>query len=450
MKNKEKIRIGFVLEGKTLNFVEDIIESLSQNYNVTIGYIGKNYFVKNIDVKITELPKTIPLERNFLFKFLKLFVRNLNTHLIALYNERMFGLLPKRKKFITKLNSFLNNFSPKIFSPQKIFMWITKNSNFYGDFLKNINVLIFIATGISDYRIIYEAKKNGKKIINWIYSWDTLFKDKYFIDFGDLYLVWNEEIKRDLLEIYKIDREKIRCSGPIQFDYLKKYKDSQIDIQKYFFPQKIDRYILYPCCRGDYWYGIQEVKLVCEIAKIISRVDKEIKLVVRIYPNTKDFSIYNELKNYSNIVLDDKFGLPWNRLYISKTELEFKVQLIKKASLVINCGTTMVLEASCFDIPICQLNFDVYVPGIPDGWRLKDILKADHLQRYLLKYNLPNIVNNLVELEFFIKDALKNPQKYLIYTHILRKFTDPKPSVSYHSEWMREVMEFVKQCTTLN
>jgi len=441
MNSISRKRIGFVLERKPSNFIESAIEGLSKCYTVVVGFIREPSLQRNIDAMRIKLPKTPKLTQNLIFRMAKPFVKDLNTSLIRLYKERSLGLLPKGKRYLRKFA----NICPKIVSSQDLFKYISKGSNFYDEFMKIVDVIVFIPTEPTDYRIIYEAKNRGKKIISWIYSWDTLFKDRYFIDFTDLYLVWNEEMKEDLIKVHGIDVNRIRLSGPIQFDYLKKYKDSEVDFKKHICNfENDDRYILYPCCRGDPYYSAQEVELICEMAKVIRRVDRTVKLVVRIYPDLLDISFVDKLKNYDNILLNDNFGISNNRLYMSEEDLKFKCQLIKKSSIVINLGTTMGLEASYFDIPILQLNFDVYVSGIPEGWRLKNMLEGDHLQKYLLRdRGLPNIINNLDELEYTIADALKNPEKYLAYTKFLRKFIEPYPELFYQDKLIREIVKFV-------
>jgi hypothetical protein len=230
----------------------------------------------------------------------------------------------------------------------------------------------------------------------------------------------------------------------VQIDYLKRFKSSNVDIRERLFNLNSSKYILYPCSRGNFYYSVQEIELVSEMAKVIRKLDKNLKLVVRTYPNIEDASIMDGLRPYDNIIINDNFGIPQDRLYMSDADLEFKCQLIKNAAIVINFGTTMTLEAAYFDVPILQLNFDIYVPGMPGGWRLKNALGGDHIQKYVLMNGFPNVINSLDSLEYTIKDALENPEKYLTYTRAVRKFVDPYPDSSYENRWRSAVLEFVK------
>lgn len=440
----EKVRIGFILEGKALNFVESAIESLSQNSTVIVGYIGKSCFRKDTAIEKLELVPAPKLTKSLIYRLLWLFTKQQDTVLLRIFNQRTLSFLSKNKRFFRKIFYFLHNISPKIFKPNSIFRFIIRNSHFYDAFLSRVDVVIFLPTGLTDYRVIYEAKNRGKKIISWVYSWDTIYKDKFFIDFADLYLAWNQEIARDLEKQHRIDREKIKISGPVQLDYLKKFKSSNLDIRERLSNLNSSKYILYPCSRGNFYYSVQEIELVSKMAGVIRKLDKNLKLVVRTYPNIEDASIMDRLRPYENIIINDNFGIPQDRLYMSDADLNFKSQLLRNASLIINFVTTMTLEAAYFDIPILQLNFDIYVPGMPAGWRLKETLGGDHIQKYVLINGFPNIINSLDNLASTIKDALENPQKYLTYTRTLRRFVDPYPDSFYENKWRSAIQDFVK------
>ena len=100
------------------------------------------------------------------------------------------------------------------------------------------------------------------------------------------YLVWNNGIKEDLNIIQQIDKHNITVIGATQLGYLEEFKNIP--------PEKADQknYYYFGCGIGITSLVDKEIEVIEKLSEAISKVDKKSKLVVRPYPNNKNWIKY--------------------------------------------------------------------------------------------------------------------------------------------------------------
>lgn len=238
-------------------------------------------------------------------------------------------------------------------------------------------------------RIIKEHKNN----FIYVYSWDHAFKHTRFSKKAE-YLVWSESIKDDLINIQQINSNKIHVTGSTQLSYLFNLKNN---IKESTFPKP---YYYYGCGIGILSLIDKEIALVQKISEAIKRINKNAVLVVRPYPNNKNWEKYKILNNYTNIILDDNFRQ--KDLSVSDSDIYQKFQNISGALAFFHIGTTLGLE-------VCHTNCPSFIINIEadNHKRLNVFNFVNQYQnkKYLIDQSESNTINSVEDLEKAISNT---------------------------------------------
>lgn len=269
------------------------------------------------------------------------------------------------------------------------------------------------------------------KLINWVYSWDNPFKDNEFISFADAYLVWNEENQRDIQRLYGVANDKFEIVGPVQFDYLLECHNR---------PSKPpeERYVLFAFTMGYSFHIEQEIQIVRMLRKLLDAVDPLVMLYVRPYPFCDSEDPYADLKAVPKIKVLDYGTQHGGRIYMNERDLTERYEQIQQAECFVNLGSTIVLEASFTTTPIIQLNFTL--PSTQPWYHdIGMVMKNDHL-KYILNYELPNIVSDECQLKQGLKRVLNgNCDSYMEYSARLQSFATPLSTESYKTVFLERL-----------
>lgn len=321
----------------------DLLDLLSRNHEVVV------YLHESKAQKISELlPVLTIIPIPLLTGITRIF------QLIFQYTYIVFGKLPassynyylterikllnsnykKWSKFIQSYLLLLSKVSPKIISYDRYLDLILR---FKKSFTIDADVDIFLCfTEISDDWIFAKIIQENKPVWTYVYSWDHPCKMKTFSKRAN-YLVWNNEIKADLIKLQHIKAEKIQIWGSTQFATIEQFfKSEKTDMENN--PYDFS-YIYLGCATGYDALASQEVKYCYQIADLLKSILPNWKLVIRPYPFQKNKDIYKSLTTLSNVVFDE---------CESSNE---KFVRIKNAKAFFHFGTTMGYEAIYFDTP---------------------------------------------------------------------------------------------------
>lgn len=357
--------------------------------------IVKNRLPEGIEYRIIEEKKTslknTILERIFIL-FRKLPQTRNNYYLMESFkignlkdiNQRKkAGLLLKLQKWIPHFlsyDTYLNSLK-------------TKNNTQIND-ISNFICL----TEIYDDYFFARILKEQKNVFVYVYSWDHSCKHTRFSKKVQ-YMVWNEEIKHDLIEIQHIRPEKITVFGSTQLAFVHEFLESKI--QSVF----SGSYYYYACGIGIQDLIPAELHLIEKLSLKLSALDKDAKLVVRPYPNNKNWEVYNDLLNQQNIILDDDFKQ--KDFSVSENDIMKKFASINKAKAFFHPGTTLGLEACFTRCPSFILDIET---KNKNSVSMYNFVNQYQNQKYLINQSKYNCIQNLEQLEEIIPNL--NNLKY--------------------------------------
>ena len=281
--------------------------------------------------------------------------------------------------------------------------------------MDDIDLFIGLTEPTDDYfyaRLVQERKQ----LHMYVYSWDHACKQTRFFSAADYY-VWNAGIREDMIELQHIRPERIKISGSSQFtfiyDYLQKAKPVVKDIP----------YIYFGCAIGIAGLIEKEVELIGKLAAALSTIHPNWRMVVRPYPNLKNWDYYAPLSRLSNVFMDDGFRNEDGSVKASKIEDKFSA--IQNAMAFIHTGSTLGLEACYFDTPV--LVADLY----PDTEGDLSIYHFVHQYQNDKYFNHPYPDNMIRSVEQF-KHILSNLQDP-IYKKPNREIPQQFPLMSIES-----------------
>lgn len=209
--------------------------------------------------------------------------------------------------------------------------------------IDDIDQFIFF-TAIADDYLLARLLKENYPVKVYVYSWDHPCKHTCFSQKVD-YLVGNERLRNNLSELQNLPLNKIHIAGISQFGYLHEYLQNQLATTSPY-PQP---YFYFGCAIGIPELAIEEVVLIQMMATTLAEERPELLLVVRPYPFLLNLQIYEELKNLSNVVIDDQYRS--SDLAVSDNNIVDKLNKLKHAIAFFHLGTTLGLEACLLGTP---------------------------------------------------------------------------------------------------
>lgn len=242
-------------------------------------------------------------------------------------------------------------------------------------------------TEIYDDHLFSRLIKERKKVFVYVYSWDHACKHTRFSKKVN-YLVWNEGIKADLANIQQIDSTLIQVVGATQLGYLEEFKNSPLQVNNR------TPYYYFGCGIGISSLVEKEIAVIQKLSDILSHTKKGSKLIVRPYPNNKNWTKYKRLLQNENIVLDDSYKQ--NDLSISEADIQYKFHTISAAKGFFHLGTTLGLEACFLNCPSFIINT---VPDDGNRVNIFNFVNQYQNKKYLINASELNTIISESQLE---------------------------------------------------
>ena len=244
----------------------------------------------------------------------------------------------------------------------------------------------------------------------FIFSWDNLTSQGRVVLPYDYYLVWNESLKYQLLEMYDwIKPEKVCVTGTPQFD-LHFREDTYLSRHDYCKQVGADPnrpLVLYTTGMANHMPG--EPEIVESIAGMLTSYPKKDRpqLLVRVY--AKDLTgRFNDLRRQRDDIL---FADPiWEREWLTpKPEDSVAlVNALRHCALGINVASTISLELCMFDKPVINVGYNP--PSVP----ISDLSYADYYEfdhyKPVVESGAVQVAWSSEQLEELIKKSLSVPE----------------------------------------
>ena len=257
------------------------------------------------------------------------------------------------------------------------------------------------------------ARKFGIPTLAYIPSWDNVTTKNRMVFGYDGYIVWNEKVKEELLNFYPDSRRKpIYVVGPPQFDvfYQGRFVESREDFCK---KQKLDPalpIIVYAIGSPNF---LKEHHGAVHLARKVSEGSLgDVQLLVRPHPIHDNAEMRELFEIFGpRVQLQDSTnaGKQLTRRTQDVAQITEWVNTFRHAAVVVNLSSTVTVDASIFDKPVVNLDFDPQ-PGQSDQQLIKEVNHSWPHFKPIAESGGVWLVNNFDELEHAVKTYLEKPE----------------------------------------
>lgn len=439
----KKILIN-ITNGFSLRYIchTDILSILSKKYKIILlskNSIATKKNVQNEDIQYEEIDNEEFMKFRFSSKiynfleYLRYFIHG------GRYNTPMnnFDAIFKSQNYIRKIFFLI---IIKLFNNIKFLrkLLIKIQANTYPVYLdkliKKISPDIVLVTSLGTFSfdefVLRAAKKNNIRTLSVILSWDNTTTRGYSSVHTDKVIVWNNIMKKELIEFHDIEADKIYIGGVANFDdYFNKKKMTK---NFFFKSNKLDRskklITFFTKGPSTYQFNPNITKIICDA--IQQKKINNCQLITRIHPlfykNKNGRSLFYEAlnifkdleKKYKFLKINYPKILSFQENFdMSKNEQETLANLIYHSDIIINIYSTINIEACIFNKPLINVNFDNLKPMYKykhgKSWR-QNLHKLDrdldHNQR-IVKSGATKLADSPNELINCINEYLINPME---------------------------------------
>jgi hypothetical protein len=306
-------------------------------------------------------------------------------------------------------------------------------TNYYLDLYRQLQpTLVFNASHVHSHNAVQAveaAQWLGIPTATFIFSWDNLTSQGRVLPAYDYYLVWNEEIRKQLLEIYEFVRpEQVFVTGTPQFDchFRPEFRWSREEFCQKVGADPARPIVLYST--GMENHMPEEPAIVEQIADMLPGMKDQgsPQLLVRVYAKDRT-SRFDELKARRTDILFP--NVPWEKTFWTPL-LEDSWMLantLRHCALGINVASTVSLELCMFDKPVINVGYNP--PGVPeDVISYYRYYSFDHY-RPVVESGAVQVARSAQEINSMIRHALACPESGRAQRQLLlRKFFGELPN----------------------
>jgi len=395
------------------NDIRDLVAEISRSHRVVLLSREKNLAHSlPAGVELRPLVSVQLNKRNFWSKMFSWFGRLPKSRENYYINElfKLGRLSPFRQTF-GKLKLKLQMCMPRFVSINQLLPILAPCDSTN---ISDIDSFLLI-TEFADVPMLARICDSGKPAWAYLYSWDHPCKHTVLTDRVTGYMVWNKKLAKDMEELQGVSLDKCKIIGATQLCPIVDYLTSpttqpgqgRIEGRPYFY---------FGCGTGYAPLSRREIKLVADLADLLSKEFPNHLLLVRPYPMFNDDSVLAEIKAKPNVRIDDEFRSFQVGRSLRPVDIHKRLDLQRGSACFIHIGTTMGYEAAFLGCPVVFINLisDLNTGGTADTESLSTFARQYHVQRYLVgKY--PSSANNLSEAVAALKTAVSFPDKMISY-----------------------------------
>lgn len=251
-------------------------------------------------------------------------------------------------------------------------------------------------------------------------SWDNPYYTQIILT-ADIYLVWSEFMKSELLRINHIDSSKIIVWGCKAFEnfeshFLKNYADKDKLKDLIICDGKV-RKIGYAAAFPDSKMVTHEVSLIKRLARELNNYYPDAVIQFRPYPIV-DEELYLPLRDTENIEIVEITGDVIDRYGDGRELIKYgsydeKILFLHGCDIFLSLGTSFSIEASICRVPMIQLSLSKKERNTPYERAVFERLDiTDHIQNYFIDKlrtarsyeDLLHFMNQIVEEQALFND----------------------------------------------
>lgn len=294
---------------------------------------------------------------------------------------------------------------------------------------ESIPAMIIAMTPFWPYEmsVIASAQDLSIPTAAFITSWDNITtKTRLLFDY-DLYLVWSEAMRDELLRFYPLARSKpVFVVGPPQYDVFfdASFRQSREEFCDLYDFDPALKIVVY--CLGSPNFIREDFGAFQFIEKITQDLElSNTQIIVRTHPAFADRG-YTELgriqSQFPDVVIQAS-NRHWKGFAVQNDDSTREwINTIRHADVVVNLSSTIAVDAAIFDRPIVNLNFDPE-PGCPNNALIKEInVSWNHFNRIAASGGVW-LVNSIDEAitaakQYLITPNLHSAERRWIVSHV--------------------------------
>lgn len=266
--------------------------------------------------------------------------------------------------------------------------------------------------------LLEAARRLNIHRIFYILSWDNITSKGIFPVLANSYLTWGPIMNEELQEYYGVSEGNMYSTGVTHFDVHAQVNDGILDIPNLLSSIGLEDnkpYLFFTMSAS--YFAPNEIDIVEHLARQVelNTFGVEMQLVVRphmanLMADRSDQSWLSRLKTLkSNRVVVD-FPDASNSLltwYVDKGDMIRLSRLLHGATVCLNSGSTVAIEAIYLNRPVIITAFDTeHWPLWSSARRLRDYL---HLQK-LFALRACKLVDDLQQMDEAIANYISNPE----------------------------------------
>lgn len=256
---------------------------------------------------------------------------------------------------------------------------------------------------------VQAAQWLGIPTATFIFSWDNLTSQGRVLPSYDHYLVWNDALKRQLLQIYRFIRPgQVMVTGTPQFDPHFRPENcwSREEFCRRVGADPARPIVMYATGMPNHMPGEDEI--VEGIADMLKDMKKHgpPQLLVRVYAKDRSRR-FDPLKRRRTDILFPE--VPWEPNWLTPLpeDLPLWTNTLRHSALGINVASTVSLELCMFDKPVINVGYNP--PNVPES-------ELSYARYYRFDHYAPvvasgavRVADNLVRMREMIREALDQP-----------------------------------------
>ena len=257
---------------------------------------------------------------------------------------------------------------------------------------------------------VQAAQWLGIPTVAFIFSWDNLTSQGRIMPHYDYYLVWNEVIQNQLLEIYDfVKPEQVIVTGSPQFDlhFRREFHCSRNDFCARVGADAERPIVLYSTGMDNHMPG--EPLIVERLAAMLREMTDfgPPQLLVRIYPKDHSNRFQEVIARNPDVLFPQ---IPWEPAWLTPRieDTYLLTNMLRHVDLGVNIASTISLELCMFDKPVINVGYNP--PGM-------DISPLDFRRYYDFDHYRPVVQSGAVsvawseeQMKELLRQSLKDPQ----------------------------------------
>lgn len=404
------INSGYTVGVLTPDVNDPNLRSVSENWGLQLYEWPKvNRFEKAGNYKLLRMYLLEDMSNNVaLMDKHKMLLRKKNRNPWKTIRPHIFYLLHLLFKYVGTLKHFFRRFEKVYLSSRKIKNWLI-----------DINPRCIVSTypvSIKEGSVLWNAKSRNIETIIHLLSWDNISCKGHFPSLANHYISWGPIMTDELVKYYNIEKKRIYETGVPHFDIHHKTTKAEISttILTDLDLNPSRPYVLF--AMSSPYFAPGEIEIVEYLADWVcsSSNGESLQLIIRPHPQNvtgymADKSWLSRLEKLKSelIAIDypnlSKSNLPWS---MDKKDMVRLSALLANATLCINSGSTMSIDALMTNTPVIITSFDGK-SRLPYWQSARRLIDFPHLSKFI-SFNGVSIVesyNGLInEIMLYQKD----------------------------------------------